>query len=115
MLKSRIQILKQGNVISEEVAEYVNQVIDLMYVEIPEADMSKAEMFTTHLAMATQRIFSGKPVDSPDEAIWEEIKEDSHFTKAEAFCNKIQSISPISCPEGEKRFIILHLCNLLQE
>ena len=30
MLKMRIQILKQGGIIAEDVAEFMNQVIDMM-------------------------------------------------------------------------------------
>lgn len=112
MLKKRIEILEQANVISKEVAGYVNQVIDILHKDVPDYEMSKAEMFITHLAMATQRIFTGAPVEEPDEAIWEEILQSDNFSKAEAFYNNIQAFSPVSYPEGEKKFLMMHLCNL---
>jgi len=52
MLKERIDILQQGQVISAEVAEYSKKVIDLL--EDGNYDEAKMEMFTTHLAMATE-------------------------------------------------------------
>jgi hypothetical protein len=113
MLKLRIDILEQGSVISKEVAGYANQVIDMMYEEFQEPEMSKAEMFITHLAMAAQRVFTGAPLEELDETIWEEVMKSENFGKAETFYNKIQAISPVSCPEGERKFIMLHLCNLI--
>ena len=61
MLKMRIQILKNGGVIGEDVAEFMNKVIDMMAADYPQIGMDPAAMFTTHLAMALERIM-GLPV-----------------------------------------------------
>lgn len=115
MLKTRIQILEQGNVISKEVADYVNEVIDVMYAELEEFDMQKAEMFTTHIAMATQRVCNNEEVKDLDEDTWAEIIKSESYEKASAFSEKILKKAPVQCPESEKRFILLHLCNLLEK
>lgn len=115
MLKTRIQILNQGNVISKEVADYVNEVIDMMYAEIEEPDMSKAEMFTTHIAMATQRIWNNDAVEELDDDTWKEITESETYATALIFCEKMLLKAPVQCPESEKRFIMLHLCNLFEK
>ena len=52
MLKMRIQILKNGGIIGEDVAEFMEKVIDMMAADYPQIPMDPAAMFTTHLAMA---------------------------------------------------------------
>ena len=59
MLKERMDILQQASVISQEVSDYVKQVIDLLEPSFSEKE-SGMEMFTTHLAMATQRIINSR-------------------------------------------------------
>ena len=71
MLKERISILENAGVISAEVAEFVNQVIDEDLVAFMDKE-SILEMFTTHLAMAAQRICTGQEVETLDESIWNE-------------------------------------------
>ena len=48
MLKKRMESLKQANVISEEVAGFMDQVIDRMEAAYQELTQQKAEIFTTH-------------------------------------------------------------------
>lgn len=115
MLKTRIQILEQGNVISQEVAKYVNEVIDMIYAEIEEPDMSKAEMFTTHIAMATQRVCNNEAVEELDDDTWMEITKSENYGIAVTFCEKMLKKAPVPCPDSERRFIMLHLCNLLEK
>ena len=64
MLKQRIQILKMGGVIGEDVAEFMNKVIDMMAADYPQVGMDPAAMFTTHLAMALERIKKGEVVEA---------------------------------------------------
>ena len=66
MLKQRIQILKMGGVIGEDVAEFMNKVIDMMAADYPQIGMDPAAMFTTHLAMALERIKKGEVVEALD-------------------------------------------------
>ena len=115
MLKTRIEILEQANVISKEVAEYVNEVIDMMCEELKEFDVEKAEMFTTHIAMAAERGKSGEGVEELDRDIWISVTESENYGKAAEFYEKMLKEAPIQFPENEKQFIMLHLCNLLEQ
>lgn len=112
MIKHRIEILKQAAVINEDVAEYVNRVIDLLGDEY---EIAKMEMFTTHLAMATQRIANNNPVGNLDEVIWKEVIESKHYVRATEIYDSFIYLSPIVVPEEEKKFLIMHICNLLQD
>ena len=113
MLKERIDILQQGQVISPEVAEYSKKVIDLL--EDGNYDEAKMEMFTTHLAMATERVKKNEPVETLDDSIWQQISSDRCYDKATNMFDKIVSICPVVYPEGERKFLMMHLCSLLQD
>ena len=114
MLKQRIQILQMGGIIGEDVAQFMNKVIDMMASNYPQIDMDHATMFTTHLAMAVERIKKGEIVEMMDDATWEEITECPEFAMAEGFRNKMLSFCPIEFPESEGKFILLHICSMLQ-
>ena len=113
MLKERIDILQQGQVISAEVAEYSKKVIDLL--EDGNYDEAKMEMFTTHLAMATERVKKNEPVETLDDSIWEQISADRCYSKAADVFAKIVSLCPVVYPDGERKFLMMHLCSLLQD
>lgn len=52
MLKTRMMILNQGNVIDNEIKDFMDASIDLLHEEYPTIEDEKFVMFTTHLAMA---------------------------------------------------------------
>ncbi|MEG0177600.1 PRD domain-containing protein [Anaerorhabdus sp.] len=113
MLKERIRILENANIISAESASYVIGVID----ELADSNLEtgKMEMFTTHLAMATERIIKKEAVDNLDEGIWAEVVKHASYEKASVFYDKMVLKAPIPYPEEEKRFLLMHLCNLFAE
>lgn len=115
MLKQRIAILKDNGVIGEDVAEFVNKTIDIMASDYPQIDEDRATMFTTHLAMATQRIKTGETVDMMDEEMWKEITECPEYPQASEFSKKMFAVSTIDFPESERKFLMLHICNMLGE
>jgi hypothetical protein len=111
MLKERIHILEEAKIISNVVADFTNSVIDLLN-KYP-FEESKLEMFTTHFAMATQRIFMKDNEFELDEEIWTQVQKDKNFLKANVLLSEIISGAPCYYSEGEKKFLVLHLCNLL--
>lgn len=113
MLKMRIQILKNGGVIGEDVAEFMNKVIDMMAADYPQIGMDPAAMFTTHLAMALERIKKGEIVDALDEEIFTEVLEAPEYPDAVQFREKMLSFCPVQFPESEAQFIAMHICNML--
>ena len=115
MLKQRMQTLRDAGVISGEIADFMDQVIDLLAERFPSAQQEKLEMFTTHLAMAAERIRKGETVDELDEGTWEEIRGSEHFAKAKDFMDEMLAICPVDFPEGESRFMMLHICSMLSD
>lgn len=113
MLKDRIEILRSAAVINDTVAQYVNKVIDIL--EEYHFDEPKMEMFTTHLAMAVQRIMTSGAVEQLDESIWNEVQIFDTFNEAKQVYANIVSEAPVQIPESEEKFLLMHLCNLLQK
>ena len=113
MLKDRIEILRSAAVINDNVAQYVNKVINAL--ENYHFDESKMEMFTTHLAMAVQRIMTNGEVEHLDESIWNEVQIFDTFNEAKQVYASIISDAPVQIPESEEKFLLMHLCNLLQK
>lgn len=113
MLKERIEILRSAAIINDEVAQYVNKVIDIL--QEYDFDKSKMEMFTTHLAMAVQRIMVSGAVDQLDDSIWNEVQTFDTFDEAKQVYSNITRDVPVKIPESEEKFLLMHLCNLLQK
>lgn len=114
MLKQRIDILEGANMISKEVSDYSKKVVDYL-ASVSNFEQSKLEMFITHLAMGTQRIVDGEPVNELDVAIIDEVRNDQHYNDASKMYIDLTKDAPVSFPDSEKDFIIMHLCNLLQQ
>ena len=113
MLTERINILQEANIISKQVGDYVIKVIDLFYEY--KFDESKMEMFTTHLAMATQRTVDQNEELEFDETIWSQIELDPKFNQAINLYDMMSKHSPVPYMESERKFLIMHLCNLSQD
>ena len=77
MLKQRIEILKTSGVIDEDVALFVNDIIDEFSSK--NFNEGKMETFTTHLAMSTERIKKNEPVEDLDDVIWMDVKNNENF------------------------------------
>ena len=113
MLKERIEILRSAAIINDDVAQYVNKVIDIL--QEYDFDEAKMEMFTTHLAMAVQRIMVSGAVDQLDDSIWNEVKAFNTFDEAKQVYSNITRDVPVKISETEEKFLLMHLCNLLQK
>ena len=112
MLKQRIEILKTSGVIDEDVALFVNDII----AEFSSKNFNegKMETFTTHLAMSTERIKKNEPVEDLDDVIWMDVKNNENFEQSKKMFEYLKLKSPVPIPNSEKKFILMHICNLLQ-
>ena len=113
MLKQRIEILRMGGVIAEHVSEFMNKVIDMMASDYPQIGMDPAAMFTTHLAMAVERIKKNEIVDALDSELFEEVQCCPEYPMAVEFRDKMLAFCPVAFPESEAQFILMHICNML--
>ena len=110
MLKKRISVLKDAGIISLEVSNYMGEVIDVL--ETMDFEQSKLEMFTTHLAMALKRTIEKGEELELDDSIYQEILANENFDQANSFYEQIKVGMPCAISENERKYILMHLCNL---
>ncbi len=111
-LYERLEILEQGGLITFDVSEQVKKIIGLMFEKKERSDMEKMEIFTTHIAMAMQRILNGEHENPLDDAVLAGIREEAVYPEAERFAQKIYEHTDIEFTEVEKGYLLIHLCNL---
>ncbi len=112
MLKQRIKILLENGVISEKIANFINTVIDELVESYHHVNDKKLVMFTTHLAMALERIEKGKIVEKMDRTVFSQIKNNDKFEDCLSFYKKIFSGYSEVLPESEEEYVLLHICNM---
>lgn len=114
MLKERLTILLENNVITQDVFDYVLEVHEEI-ISVEKIDGSPMEVFLTHLAMATQRIVNQDIVNGMEEAILDDVKSSDYFEDAKRISDLIVQKSFITIPESEQHYFWLHLSSALQE
>lgn len=109
----RLKILEDNNVINIEVTNYVKNVIDIILEEVPSITSEKAEMFLTHLAMASMRVINKEEENPLDENVLNSIRKEPNYEKAIKLLNKILQITNMQFSNIEKDFLLCHLCNII--
>ena len=113
MLRRRIGVLKNAGIISNEVSNYMDEVISIL--EVNDFEQSKLEMFTTHLAMALKRTMEGGEELQLDDSIYLEVLNNISFDNANLFYESILENMPCILSENEQKYVLMHLCNLYQK
>jgi transcriptional regulatory protein LevR len=114
-LYTRLQIMKDAGLISEETFEGLNQIIEMFNskwnVELTEEN---GAMLITHLSVAIERIKKGEIIEGIDSEIYSEIKKHKDFDRAKQMLKNIEEVAAADMPESEETFIMMHLCTLLE-
>ncbi|WP_215905095.1 PRD domain-containing protein [Treponema phagedenis] len=109
----RTQVLKDNNVIDDKSADYTMNMIDLVLATKPNIEEDKAEIFFTHLAMASQRAIDGLIENPLDDEVLLTVKEHPLYNEALALRNEMLSKTDIEFSQSEKDFLSAHICNFL--
>ncbi|MBU3228099.1 PRD domain-containing protein [Clostridium algidicarnis] len=113
-LMTRLVILKDAGQIDQNTHEDIIKIIDMFdekyNIKLTEEN---ASMLITHLAISFKRIKMGEAVNPIEEIMYEEIRVDKNYKKAEAIFKDIEVTIGKSINDNEKGFIIMHLCSLL--
>ena len=112
-LYQRLDILEQAGLIEKRVAEQTDIIIQLIYAGETEIDMEKMEMFTTHIAMAMQRILNGTEENPLAQETLEALQEEAVYEGAVKLAEKIYEAVSVDFPDVEREYLTVHLCNLL--
>jgi len=111
----RLELLKKGNQIDQEVFIAMNNVIELFKnnwdIELSEEN---GQMMITHLSMALMRVKNKLPVNQIDEEVYQEVTESKFFKKAEKILEDMKSILPIELPESEIKYMLVNNTLILE-
>ena len=111
----RLELLKKGNQIDQEVFITMNNVIELFKnnwnIELSEEN---GQMMITHLSMALMRVKNKLPVNQIDEEVYQEVTESKFFKKAEKILEDMKSILPIELPESEIKYMLVNNTLILE-
>ena len=115
-LKFRLEILRNSEVIDEEI---YNKVISLIEYLDKKWKITLTEengaMFVTHLSMALKRIKQNENVNNIDKTVFEEVLVSDKLDKIEKIYEDIEkNIFIEKLPEEEKKYILVNLL-LLEE
>jgi len=113
MIQEKLTILKENNVINILVYEYAQDVLKYMKTQNIIINEDEADTFITHLAMATARQYTEEKIDSVDQMISDQIKNDQKYDKALECWKEIAALSPVSFRDNEAEYFHLHLVTLL--
>lgn len=113
MIQEKLIVLRDSNTIDNDVYEYAQTAISILKNNNIIKEDDDADVFITHLAMATERQKSGATVDPMEPLIAEQIDLDINANHAKKLWEEIAKLSPVSFHENELNFLYLHLITLL--
>lgn len=112
-LKERLKILRESGLIEDHTAEQTDKIISLICAGEKVPDMEKLEIFTTHIAMAIQRIRRGELEQPLAKEVLEDLKEEASFGEAKRLVQQICETADVDFPQVERDYLMVHLCNLM--
>lgn len=113
MIYKKLDVLKQGEIIDEPVFNYTLKVIAILEQEGFDVQSDKAQVFITHLAMATMRLLKNEQLAPLDPAIQADLESQSVFKQAEQIWGKLVVHSPVPFIPAEEGYVYIHMCSLL--
>lgn len=112
-MNERISILYENNVLDKEVYENIEFITNFIEEQITCSDEDKINMFWTHLAMALQRNNKDEEITDLDQEMVNELSDLENYSQALEIVDNIEKMINVKISEGERAYIILHLCNVI--
>lgn len=113
MIQEKLTVLKTAAIIDDAVYEYIQAVIVYLEEKGLMEDSQKAEVFLTHLAMASARQQKGESINELDKVIRDEIKTEVQFGDAKILWQELAKLAPVTFHENEIDYLYLHICTML--
>lgn len=114
MIETKMQILKDSNVIDQETFEFILQIRDYLMDKQALDSEEHLDMFLTHLAMATMRIKKKEIVSGINSVIKNEIESSPKLQDSKELWNELKKFSNVNYDDKELWFIYMHMINLLE-
>lgn len=111
-LSIKLDIFKQTGMINDEDHTKLHEIIDLLEKELHiTLEEDNAGMLITHAACMMRRIHINEQLNDLNDEIYEEIKKHKSYDEAKLILEKITNI--IVIPEYEVKYLMMHLCNIM--
>ncbi|MDO6657717.1 PRD domain-containing protein [Anaerobacillus sp. 1_MG-2023] len=115
-IKERLDILKAGDVISEEASTIAEEAVQRLSAHTQKTlPQNKVEMLVTHLASALTRMSRGESVDGPPEELFSEIEKSEQIDLANREINWLKSNWGDEIPKSEIAFLKMHYVSIFKE
>ena len=115
-IKFRMDILKEAGQISQLTYERVEKIINhFLSKHLIEIDETNGAMLITHLCIALSRMEKGEKINRIEVEMFEEVKKNRFFTKAQEAMNEINKILGSEMPIEESGYMMMHLCVLFEK
>lgn len=114
MIHEKLNVLKDNQVIDEKVFTFSHEAIEFLKQRKVIAHEDEADVFITHLAMATARQDTDEIIGKVDHTIQNEIQQSDYYEEAVAIWDELKETAPTDYREGEEGYFHLHLVTLLQ-
>ncbi|TXJ45193.1 PRD domain-containing protein [Brachyspira pilosicoli] len=114
-LETRLEILHSSSVIDTDTKDIMMKIINMFKdkynIILTEEN---ASMMITHISMAIMRVKKNEDIKSIDVSAYQEVLENENYKKVLEIYDDILSISNISFPEDEKKYILVNICVILE-
>ncbi len=115
MIKQKLEILVESQIIEKTTEDYVLKVLDYLLATKIISDATKADVFLTHLAMADARRKKNESIASLDDFIVAEITGDPNFLHSKELWQDLEEMAENKFEEAELDYFYLHIINMLKE
>lgn len=112
MIREKLKVLRENDVIDEKVEEKVLQAGELLIEEEIIKDLDEADVFLTHLAMSFSR---EEELNEVDDSIKNQIVNNEHYSKAVDVWKKLRDKLDLDHSESEDDYMFMHLLTLLEK
>lgn len=113
-LDGRLEILRDGKVISAKVDALVRRAIsrlrDRWGIILTEEN---GERMVTHLAMAMARIERGEKIAAPEGVLLDEFRDMDCFPRTVEIVEDVAAFAPLELPAAERDYLVIYMCLLL--
>ncbi len=115
MIKEKLEILVTSEIIDEETQLYILKVLEYLLEKKIIQEVSEADVFLTHLAMADTRRKKQETVANLDDFILSEINADPKYLHSKELWQDLQNMAEKQFEDAELDYFYLHIINLLKE
>lgn len=111
MIKKKLTILKENDVIDEQTEKTVLKAGDMLLEKDLITDLDEADVFLTHLAMALSR---EEEINQVDNSIKEQLSSHRNYEQTVKLWGNMKDELGLNLSENENDYMYMHLLTLIE-